>query len=211
MKVLVFDIAGTTGFAEFDSENPTMPVSYGVLKLDKPAKSYAKHPWGYVYAAQDLASKMVAKVLETRPERIVVEETNGARSRFTQKFLEYCHLALLLQLSSENVVVTSQYRADVVYVNTSDWRRKMDVHLTPADKRQNARLSRNKRKAAERGTKLDKKALGIKGRVTIKHVSVRVCNEIFGLGLCAKDDDIADAMLLGAAYLRGVPVCEGQE
>ncbi len=208
-KVLVFDISGSTGWAEFDSENPTKPVAYGVIALEKPAKKFAEHPWGYVQAATRLANLLVCKVHERGPEVIVIEETNGARARFTQKFLEYIHFAFLWQLSRS--VRAYVERPEVVYINTSDWRRKMDVRLTDDDKRQNARLSRNKRKAKDRGAKLDKKALGIKGRVTIKHVAIRRANELFGLQLLAKDDDIADALLIGSAYIRGVERCHGSD
>lgn len=209
MKVLVFDISGSTGWAEFDSKNPGQPVAYGIIKLEQTAKSFASHPWGYIQAALTLANKLVCKVHERGPEVIVVEETNGARARFTQKFLEYCHFAFLWQLTRS--MKTYVERPEVVYVNTSDWRRQMDVRLTDDDKRQNARLSRNKRKAKEKGEKLDKKTLGIRGRVTIKHVAIRRANELFGLGLIAKDDDVADALLIGSAYLRGVAHCNGND
>ncbi len=209
MKVLVLDISGSTGFAVFDTENPAKPISYGVIKLDTPAKSYAAHPMGYYLAAKALSAKLLSKVVETRPAVVVVEETNGARARFTQKLLEYFHFAF--------IDAFLQYKPDLgeevglFYVNTSDWRRVMDVKLTADDKRQNARLSRNKRKARDKGTKLDKKALGIRGRTTIKHVAIRRANELFGLDLIAKDDDIADALLIGAAYLKGVDRCTGAD
>jgi hypothetical protein len=209
VKVLVFDISGSTGWAEFDSKNPGQPVAYGIITIDKAAKKFDHHPWGYVQAAVQLANRLVLKVHERGPDVIVVEETNGARARFTQKFLEYCHFAFLWQLNRSLRAYVE--RPEVVYVNTSDWRRKMDVRLTDDDKRQNARLSRNKRKAKEQGTKLDKKALGIRGRVTIKHVAIRRANDLFGLGLIAKDDDIADALLIGSAYLRGVEPCNGSD
>jgi hypothetical protein len=223
MRVLVLDISGSTGFAELEAlqsgeagattENVgrLRPIEYGVIKLEKTAKSYAKHPWGYVEAANDLADKLLALIqrIEFKSmeplSAIVIEETNGARQRFTQKFLEYCHLALLNQLR------TLTWHDKVVYVNTSDWRRKMDVRLTKEDKSQNAKLSRNKRKAADKGEKLDKKTLGIRGRTTIKHVAIRRANELFGLSLLAKDDDIADALLIGSAYLRGVEHCNGMD
>lgn len=208
-RVLVFDISGSTGFAEFDTENPAKPLDYGIIKLERTAKSYAPHPWGYVVAAIALARRFVEMVKAKQPDVVVVEETNGARARFTQKFLEYCHFAFLSAL--DQAAATWVGIPKVVYVNTSDWRRKMDVRLTPEDKRQNAKLSRNKRKAADKGEKLDKKALGIRGRVTIKHVAIRRANELFGLGLIAKDDDIADALLIGSAYLRGVEPCNGSD
>lgn len=202
--VLTLDIASTTGFSVFDSNNPLKPVEFGTITLDKRAKDHGQHPWGYFIAAQKLGFKLVEKILQISPDVVVVEETNGGgRSRFVQKFLEYCHFAFLLEFLNKTKEIK------LVYVNTSDWRKSMDVRLTKNDKKQNAKLSLSKRKALNCGTKLDKKILGIKGKTTIKHVAIRRANELFNLELIAKDDDIADALLIGAAYLNGVVICNG--
>lgn len=41
---------------------------------------------------------------------------------------------------------------------------------------------------------------GVVGKITNKHVSIRVANELFGLRLIQQDNDIADAILLGVAF-----------
>lgn len=41
----------------------------------------------------------------------------------------------------------------------------------------------------------------VKGRLTAKHLSVRMANKIFDLELILKDNDIADSILLGHSYL----------
>jgi len=205
--ILSLDISTSTGFAVLDNTEPTKPVAFGAIKLSKRAKDYASHPWGYYLAAKDLAKQLVAKVLEVRPDVVVVEETNSARSRFTQKYLEYCHFAFLFEFFE----AFEGEEIKLVYLNTSDWRRTMDVRLTKEDKGQNAKLSRHKRKSADRGVKLDKKALGIRGRTTIKHVAIRRANEIFGTAFLAKDDDAADALLQALAFIRGCPPCTGKD
>lgn len=207
MRVLALDISTSTGYAVLESTEPTKPVAFGVITLDKRARDFAHHPWGYVFAAEELGSKLLAKVRQVAPDVVVVEETNGARQRFTQKLLEYCHHAFLVKMWLGQGVDTPK----IVYLNTSDWRRTMDVKLTKEDKNQNAKLSRHKRKAADKGTKLDKKALGIRGRINIKHVAIRRANEIFGTSFIAKDDDPADALLQALAFLRDCPPCTGND
>jgi hypothetical protein len=204
VRVLALDISTSTGFAVLNSESPK-PESFGTITLDKRAKDYAAHPWGYFLAARDLATKLVAKIEEIKPDVVVVEETNGSRSRMTQKYLEYLHFSFL-EAFRDRFCATRLY-----YIDTRVWRKTMDVRLTAADKSQNAKLSRNKRKAADKGMALDKKALGIRGRINIKHVAIRHANELFGLELLAKDDDVADALMLGSAFLRNCPICTGND
>jgi hypothetical protein len=40
-----------------------------------------------------------------------------------------------------------------------------------------------------------------RGKITPKHLAVQKSNELYGLELKLKDDDIADAILLGRAFL----------
>jgi hypothetical protein len=204
MKILSLDLSSSTGFAVLDSEAPAKPVEFGIVKLEKTAKEYAPHPWGYLLAAQDMTGRLLDIIERVNPDKIVVEEVNSARARFSQKYLDYIHCILLMSMPSN-------MRDRVVFINTSDWRRTMGVQMTKEDKNQNARLSRNKRNAALHGTKLDKKVLGIRGKITIKHVAIRRANEVFSLSLIAKDDDIADALLLNAAFLAGCPICTGKD
>jgi hypothetical protein len=68
-----------------------------------------------------------------------------------------------------------------------------------------------KSKAGGSLTPAEKKALGLKGRVTKKHVAVIEANRRFGLDFKQKDNDIAEAILLGVAYLSGAPICDGKK
>jgi hypothetical protein len=83
----------------------------------------------------------------------------------------------------------------VVYISTSAWRKATQVALSKQDKDVNRKINQGK----------SKKELGVKGKTTTKHVSVRVANEMYGKDYKTKDNDITDAILLGVAYFRGVP------
>lgn len=206
--ILSLDISGSTGWATGEAgDGVAKDISFGTLSLQQTAKSYAQHPWGYVAAAADMAAQCVALVVEKNPDTIVIEETNGGgrASRWSQKFLEYTHYALLQGLKAAG------FGDKVVYLNTSEWRRVVGCALTREDKNRNAKLARHKRKHERARTKLDRKALGIRGKTTIKHVAIRLVNEMYGLELLAKDDDVADAILLVTAHIRGAKPCQGQE
>jgi hypothetical protein len=204
-KVLALDVSKRCpGWAWFEDGKPT---KYGAFPNEKSIQEYGPYPWNYLAAAHDTAAQLLGLVTKLRPGVIVIEETNGSKSRYTQKTLEFCH-ALLLQLLQVWVV---QSGGTVVYLNTSDWRKTLKVQLSTEDKKQNAKLSKAKRKAAATGEKLDRKALGIRGKVNKKHVAVRWANAEYGLTLKHKDNDIADALALGTAYLRGAPHCDGSK
>ena len=215
--ILSLDISSSAGWATREMPKDGSPadgvLNYGVVALERRAKTYGEHPWGYYEAAKEMARLLWEIVEKTQPEAVVVEETNGSKNRFSQKFLEYIHAFFLDRFNDERVRATVSWLADlkVVYINTSEWRRVTDCHLTKEDKNRNAKLSRHKRKHRDRGTKLDKKALGIAGKTTIKHVAIRRANELYGLSLRPKDDDVADAILLLHAYINGAKPCMGSE
>jgi hypothetical protein len=180
-------------------------LKYGSFPNEKRIAEYGPYPWNYLAAASETAERLLELVVDLAPDVVVIEETNGSKSRYTQKTLEFIH-ALLLQLLEVWAITGS---GKVVYLNTSDWRKALKVQLSSEDKKQNAKLSKAKRQAAASGQKLDRKALGIRGKVNKKHLAVRVANERFGLSLKQKHNDIADALLLGVAFIEGAPHCDG--
>jgi hypothetical protein len=200
---LALDISSNTGYAVLLDGGSLK--TWGNLYNIKPAHDYGKHPWGYLKAAESIADKISSVVVQYNPNVIVIEETNGgSRSRFTQKLLEYIHcctLQMLFKLGYEN---------KVYYINTSDWRRATGIELTKEQKKQNTKLSKAKSKAGGTLTPAQKKTLGIKGRITKKHIAVISVNARYGLNFTQKDNDIAEAILLGIAYLGGVKTCEGK-
>ena len=41
-------------------------------------------------------------------------------------------------------------------------------------------------------------------------MAVRIANQLFGLDLELKDNDTADALLIGMAFLKGAKPCDGR-
>ena len=196
-KVLALDISSSAGFAYFHGELR----EYGLTALPNIIHSYGQYPWSFHHAAKDMAARLYERVVHFNPDVVVIEETNLARARYSQKFLEFTHAYLLELLKVKGVTV--------IYVSSSSWRSTLGLVMSKEDKRNNAKLSRAEKKAREAGTKVDKKSLGIRGKVGKKHLAIRYVNDTYGLNLKVKDNDIADAICLGTAYILDAPHCDG--
>lgn len=224
MRVLSLDISSHAGYAVVDKGGKLMPdqfsaeavredddarfvlVDYGVVENKESVASFGEYPMSLYRAAHSLATRLAGLITKHKPEVIVIEETNLGKNRYSQKLLEYTHALLLSELENH---LSRQYTGPVVYLDTSAWRHALGLRLDKDQKKQNARLSKAKRNAAELGRKLDKKALGIKGKVTWKHLSVEHANSFFSLSLKQKDNDIADAINLALAFFNDAEHCEG--
>ncbi len=211
MRILGLDISTKTGFnlleaAGVGDETPKL-LECGTITLQKDTiLAYGKYPFCYYKAALEMAESIMVLVRKANPDVIVIEETNLGKNRYSQKALEFIHCKVieLLQhwLGSWNDV-------QVIYLSSSSWRQALELQMTKEQKKANAKLAKAKREAAARGTKLDKKALGVKGKTTKKHVAVDYVNDRFGLALKLKDNDIADAICLTAAFLKQATPCDG--
>lgn len=204
-KILALDISTSAGWAFLDEGQPKKLIDFGMIVNEDKISGYGTYPESYVGAAEAMAIRLLELVLRFNPDKIVIEETNKGRSRYTQKILEFIHCTLLILLRRDNHI------QKVVYVNTSDWRKITGVELSKEDKKQNTKLSKAKSAAKKKNEKLDKKSLGIRGKITKKHLAIRVANDLYDLQLKPKDDDIADAICIGTAWCYGVKHCDGKK
>ena len=200
MRFLGLDISTKTGWASFDDARL---VAFGTIRLEKTLHEYGPYPQCYDAATEDMANRLMQKIWEVQPHIIVIEETNLGRNRYSQKALEFLHKSLLRKLDQ------ACYCGRIVYISSSTWRKTLAIGMTAEDKRLNNKLSRAKTEAKHTGQKLDKQALGIRGKITKKHLALRWVNEEYKLNLIVKDNDTADAICLVASYLKGAPVCDG--
>lgn len=205
MRLLAIDLSSHAGYALFESELGilTKPVEYGIVTTGKTVKEHGPFPQSYVIAAEAQTRLIMEVVTRIKPDAIVIEQTNLGKARFSQKMLEFLHAFLLQSLMSEFSDVP------ISYISSSTWRKVVGSVATKEDKAQNARLSKAKSAAKKAGTKLDKKALGIAGKITKKHISVRWCNQRWDMGFGVSKNDIADAICLGASFLLGAELCDG--
>lgn len=206
MRVLGLDISTSAGWA-FKEDGRL--VSFGHLGLDKTVHEYGLYPWSYLAASEDMSVFLMDKVRELDPDVIVIEETNLGKSRYSQKTLEFTHRALLAKLKEWAGITLNSGDTKVIYLSSSTWRQALGLVMSKEDKKNNAKLSKAKRAAAAAGIKLDKKTLGVKGKITKKHVALNYVNAAHGLKLKVKDNDAADAICLCDAYEKGALPCDG--
>lgn len=204
MRLLALDISSKCGWALFvDSKLE----KYGKVSATAPvlAADGKDYPWNLVDSINKLATQIQRCVIDNLPDVVVIENTNLGRQRTTQRFLEWLHLAVLERIQYQVA------RHDIKYINSSDWRSKVDMKKSAEDRKNNRLISEIKRKAKklpkeERQKFINKlkKEYGITGRITLKHLSVRLANERYELDLKQGQNDEADAMLLGQSHIDGV-------
>ncbi len=166
-------------------------------------KDYGLYPWNYLAGTEAMAEKLFELILKEPPQTlIVIEETNMGKNRWSQKCLEFIHCLLL------NKIINSCEKRTVKYINTSDWRKILGIHMTKVDRAKNVKVKRLKR-IGSAAAKATLKEEGLRGKITKKHLAIRWANEMFGLELRPKDDDIADALALGTSAYMGVSYCDG--
>jgi hypothetical protein len=209
VKILALDLSTHAGYALMEGEpglRPTL-IKHGTIDLGKKPTQFGPYPLCFVKAADHIVKRLMEEVvLPSTPDVIVVEETNPGRNRYSQKILEYIHYSFVSWVCES---LDLGYHPGVVYLDTGSWRRTLGLKMNPEQKRANAKLSRAKSKAKSDGAQLDKKTLGIKGRITLKHLAVNLVNEQYGLSLKLKDNNDADAICLGLAFCGGASPCTG--
>lgn len=197
MRVLGLDLSSKTGWALLEDGKLT---DRGLIELGQPILSFGSYPDNFLRAAGKQAEATFFKVLDLKPDVLIIEETNLGKNRYAQKFLEFLHCWFLQLLGVQKVV----------YLSSSAWRKALELSMSTEDRKNNTKLSKAKKYAAYTGQKLDKTALGVKGRINKKHLAVRYVNATYNLNLKMKDNDVADAICLAAAYLAGAEQCDGQ-
>lgn len=204
MKLLALDLSTNTGWAVFSGERGQQKpdlIEYGLFRMEQAVLSFSDYPWCFPQAAMAVARKVREQVIDLRTRHrldgVVIEETNLGRNRYTQKLLEMIHYCVLEVLREQGI-------KQVWYVSSSEWRRAVDLKLSVEDKKNNGKLAKAKRQG------VSKKTLGIKGKITKKHLSVRYVNHLYDLDFILKDNDIADAICLAVGWFRGAELCNGE-
>jgi Holliday junction resolvasome RuvABC endonuclease subunit len=180
MKVLALDASSKTGWATFtDGEY----VDSGALEqvkiidfnVNNDPNLSPHYPYNIIDAAEEVAQSILKLVDLNDPNIVVIENTVRGRSRDTQRWLEFMHSAILRIL---------RHRVPVKYMDPSAWRKIVEMRLSNDQKKNNRDVSAGKKR----------------GRIGKKHLSVNMVNEKYNLGLKLKNNDQADAILLGLAY-----------
>lgn len=180
MLILAIDLSTKCGWSYFQDGKL---IEYGLIvhKVnnfnvnDEPNKQ-PEYPFNIVKSADEMGRLIFNKYSEKRPDKIVIENSVKGKNRHTQRLIEFYHKSLLDTLKSISYKVN--------YMDPSEWRAILDMKMTLDDKKNN--------KAVKQGLK--------RGKITKKHLSVRLVNKMFNLKLKLKDNDIADSIALGYAF-----------
>jgi hypothetical protein len=186
MRILALDLSTKTGWALFEE---ALLIESGNIPQEKIADFNVNadpnfsplYPWNMIDGAWRLRDRVMDLVQLKEPERVVIENTVKGRNRHTQRILEWIHLAVLLRLQEE----FPRSANAIAYMDPSEWRKILDMRLSKDQKKNNRDVSAGKKR----------------GRIGKKHLSVAMVNEKFGKKLKLKDNDEADAILLGLAFV----------
>jgi hypothetical protein len=200
MNLLAIDLSATKpGWAFFEGDQLK---GFGTLHTEVKPQDFGAYPFSYPKFARHVGCRVAGLVGEKRPEQVVLEETTPGSQTYSQKQLEMVHAAFLEEVEKLGIPVS--------YIRTGTWRKCVGCYQNSEEKRLNAKIGRMKAKSGDKAkpVKIDGKVVGKK---TKKHVSLRRFQEIFGIELKLKDNDAAEAALLGKAFLMGAPVADGTE
>lgn len=195
-KLLALDISTHTGWATWED---SVFKDYGVIDPPKTLKELGlKYPSSFLTFCDGISESIFELVKKVQPNSIVIEETNRAKARFSQKQLEWIHCLTLQKLNTYNNLL------NVHYVSTSAWRKVLDIRMSKDDKKNNKKVNDAKKNG------VNKKEAGVKGKVTTKHLAIRFVKEKYNINLLVKQNNEADAICLGEAFLNNVPLTEGK-
>ena len=80
-------------------------------------------------------------------------------------------------------------------MDPSEWRKILGLKMSKEDRKNNAKVNKANREGKS------KKELGLRGRVTVKHLSINFSNSFYGLNLKIKDNNQSDAIGLASAWI----------
>jgi len=156
------------------------------------------YPESYLKWADAVMASLL-EVMKGRPHAYLITEetTSGSKNNFDQKILEWVHLRFAEHCVSK---MKEGSLKNVHYFMTGEWRSVAGMGMTIAESKRNKYVKLYKK---AHGVKIAKDADGkVMGKVTKKHQALRRVKELFGLNLKVKDNDEADALLLGYAGFK---------
>lgn len=224
MKIISIDLSSNTGVAYFNTEQQDclidcfdftlkratpmtlnriskMPLDQLKKKTKRSLKRIAdrydpsNHPNDFMTFVNDYIDELIEEINNRvwfeNLDLIVIEQTNKGRDRWKQKLLEWLHYDLCLRLMYRTKV-------KIAYIDTMEWRKILEIKVSKEEKRENRKIRKHNLEAKETGETL------IRGIVKDKDVAIKFCEDTFGLTMKKKDNNVADAICVGYAYLKKI-------
>lgn len=201
MTTIAIDLSEKPGIAVYAE---TKLVRYVTLFPERKKSDMGPYPLNYLTMAQDIVDRIWGEIQDLpRPVRVVLEETTASSQNYSQKILEFAHHALNVRLAAEGIAVA--------YIRDGVWKRLVGALQNKAERSHNSRLSNYKKKHNKVVGKLKDKDGKLKRarKLDSKDYAIRAVQDHFQITLERADEDHADAILIGLAYLMGAPLCDG--
>jgi hypothetical protein len=197
---LSLDLSSRTGWALWKGHKLQV---FGLIEEIIPdfkhnVKSFKDLPHNYPYnligAIDRLMDQLEVLFASNSIHFVVVEHTEGSSFRFSQKYLEWLHLAFFRKFG---------FKYKVLYLLNKDWRTATGcyIKLWPEFQQRNKLYAKLKRKLKNKIVKHEGKRIS---RMDQKKLSVHIANIFisdFGFDPVS-DDNIADAINLGRAAVK---------
>lgn len=201
--VLAIDLSTKPGIAIF---NGGKLLHASTCFNDKTVEDFGNYPYSYIKFVQYTIIRLITYVQDqgykwAQFDNIVLEETTASKQNYSQKKLEFLHYELLLTLKAQH--------NKIVYIRDGTWKRINEVQRSKDEKAINAKIKKLKQKTGKRVIRRDEEGNPIR-RVNRHDVYIRRCNDIFGTSFDRKQEDAAAACLLGRAFIKEGPICDGK-
>lgn len=201
MKIISLDLSTKPGWAYFvDGELK----AYDTLFLNKEVSDFGVYPFGFVECAKFVVKRLFEEVMEKYEfDQIVIEETTAGRNNYSQKILEFIHFLVVSTLRLQGV-------HKIAYIRTGIWRRITGANQNAEEKAHNAmyRAQKKKKPKGDKTRVRDKEDKLIR-KLDKKDYAIRAFREHFGVQHEKKMEDACEAALIGLAFIKGAPVCDG--
>lgn len=220
--VVALDLSEKPGFAVYHDGKL---IRSGTIFNEWKKADLGPYPFNYLEAAYRVVNSIAQEVLldqvDLKPDTldIVCEETTASQNNYSQKSIEFIHFRLA-------EFVRRIKNVQIHYIRTGIWRGKVGAVQTKEERNYNAKISRQKKKKKEAfrkenpgvekvpsfRAKLDVDGSGkakVVRRLDEKDYALRVVRERFGLELTYEQNDEADAICLGLAFIEGCDLCDG--
>ncbi len=203
MKWLALDPSSRTGYAIFEGSSL---LEYGLI--EKEIKNFKfdvsnytqlppDYPMNFIEATSCMAKEIMLIVKNHDIKWVVMEHTESSMHRFSQRYLEWLHMGLVLSFAKAKIPMQ--------YLLNSDWRKAAKCYLKdwPEYDKHNKEVRKLKKKATptKSGAKVAKNEDGkIVTIIDQKKLSMLVASKYVGKTI--DNDNTSDAILLGVASLK---------
>lgn len=187
-RILSLDLSTKSGWAVFtdgvlEKSGELEKVNVVNFNVNDKPWTQPEYPWNVMDAAHAISDDIEKLILQEKPTFIVIENSVKGKNSQTQRLIEWFHFTVL--------TIVKLQQLPMAYMMPSEWRSAVNLRLSKDEKKNNRDVSAGKKR----------------GKITRKHLSVNMVNELYPhLELILKNNDQADAILLGLGFISNCSI-----